>query len=160
MSRNSVPLIAAPQPMDREAEVARINRELEILRDRYALCGRMIVYWKVFVCIFLITVSAGVLALATELIHSGSLPGAFFILAMSSITAFLTLLFVRRSGLRWIDIASTQHSRMLDPFAYYPDRGQRPRLRSYAKNLELQISQHEQRLSELTDGPSHAPKAE
>jgi hypothetical protein len=64
--------------MDIDAEIDRINRDLEILRARYALYGRMGQVLKVFFVVAMPLFAIGVLALAVKLILLDTLSGNIF----------------------------------------------------------------------------------
>ena len=67
------------QPMDRDAEIAQINRELEILRDRYALYERMGRMLRVFFLALIPVVAIGALVLAIKFFLVDPLYGLFFV---------------------------------------------------------------------------------
>ena len=157
MPNPSVPRIPPHPATDRDADIARIRHDLDILRDRYAMYGRMAVVWKWFVCVVIGLVSTAVPAMIVTLAVSGALTEAMLLAILSSVSATVTVVYFRGRGTRWIDMASMPFYGPLDPFKYYPDRQQRPRLRSDAQYLELQIAECEQRLSELTAGQPERP---
>ena len=132
--------------MDRDVEIAQINRELAILRERYSTyerSSRMLrgVFW-----IWLPIIVLLVIAVTVKVI----LQDAFMGIVVAGMVAAIGLFVWRRRifrTFRWIDIASVQWS----PFsldAAVPS-GYHERL-SDAQLIEDQIAEREQRLSELS----------
>ena len=135
--------------MERDAEIAHINRELAILQARYALYRRTAGIMKVF-SIFLagpILAVAGV-AFAVKLFLFDVLYGLFFtggLLLLSLVVAW----YIKYGNLRWIDIACPQIRGIYNPYFYYPDADREMRPRSDAELLEWQIAERQRRLSAL-----------
>jgi hypothetical protein len=140
------------QKMDRDAEIAEINRELKILRDRYALYGRMGRMLKVFFLSMIPVLVIGALVLAVKFFLVDPLYGLFFtggVLLFGAATYWL----ISGATIRWIDLAS-QPPRFANPYTYttdYPGFGsffyRRPP--SDAETIERQIADRERRLAEL-----------
>jgi hypothetical protein len=140
--------------MENAEEIAQIERELAILRTRYALYGRCARILRGF---FLYLMPAVALACALRLFLFDALYAAFFV-GMVFVFAALIVLSLKSSGIRWIDLASQYFGKwglrdMNNPYFFYPDRHPRPR--SDAQFLEMQIADREKRLSELGRSPSN-----
>jgi len=134
--------------MDRDAEIAQLKRELEILLARYALYRRMAGILKVFFVALGALVAVGAIAFAIKLFLSDVLYGVFFAGALLIFVPAMIWL-VRASGLRWIDLADGSLRGIYLPHFYDPNKGLRMRVRSDAELLERQIVDYERRLSEL-----------
>lgn len=138
--------------MDRDAEIAKINRELEILHARHQLFAR----WGGILKSFFTTIlPLFVIALAvSEVAWAGADPGlaAIFVVLTIVLCAIIYVIFSPRDPRRgWIDLASPAIA-----FAY-PPRGLdalifdgRP---SDALVIEEQIAERERRLLELGVSP-------
>jgi hypothetical protein len=147
MSRNIVPLVPMAQSTDRDAEIDQLKRELEVLRERYALYCRMGRILKLF-CVTIIPLFAiGAIVLAIKLIQSDARSGVFLIAVGLLFGAIIWL--IGSSDLRWIDLASGQIRGIYDPHFFYPDIDVHERRRSDAELIEQQIADRERRLSEL-----------
>jgi hypothetical protein len=151
MSHQSVPPVAMPATMDRDAEINRIKKELEILRARHALYARMGRVLKIFFAVWTPLFATGLLALAVNLIVVDALSGVFFLgvlLAFGLLAIWLT----RLCNFRWIDLASSRvYGNPLNPCFVYPNMR---RCNSDAQLIEEQIAERERRLSELGEGAS------
>jgi hypothetical protein len=140
--------------MHRDAEIAQINRELEILRTRYALYERMGRMLRVFFLALIPVVAIGALVLAIKFFLVDPLYGLFFVGGVLLFSAAIYWL-ISGSDIRWIDLAS-QPRRFANPYTYttdYPGIGsffycRRP---SDAETIERQIADRERRLAELGD---------
>jgi hypothetical protein len=152
MLRSVVPLIPTPPAMDRDAEIDQINRELEILRTRYALYDRMGRVLKVYFAVITPLIAGALLALAIKFVLVDALSG-LFLTGVLLILGLVIFLLVRNSDLRWIDVAS-QIPRTTNPYFYSPAASNLRffllgRLPSDAQIIEQQIADRDQRLSEL-----------
>jgi len=131
--------------MDRDAEIAQINRELAILRERYSLYARYSRILRVVFWIWLPIVALLVIAVIVDIILQDTFMGVFGAGVVAAICFFIWL-FGSFQTFRWIDIASLQWSPFslvgAVPFAYYGRR-------SDAHLIEDQIAEGEKRLSEL-----------
>lgn len=134
--------------MDRDTEIAKIKRELDILRARHQLFARWGGILKSF---FTIIVPLLAIALAVaEVILAGADPGpaAMFVVLTIVLCAIIYLIFSARDPRRgWIDFASPAIAfayplRRLDAIIF----GGRP---SDAVVIEEQILERERRLAEL-----------
>jgi hypothetical protein len=141
--------------MDRDSEIVQINRELEILRSRYAFYRRWARVLRVFFLIWTPLAAALFLLGVVKLFRFDLAMGLFFV-GLAVIVSGLIWLWgpyppVRqqaRRGSGWIDLASPP----LQPIApllsgmgsnfYFPQR-------SDADLIEEQIAVREQRLKEL-----------
>ena len=132
--------------MDRDAEIAQINRELTILRERYSTYARSSRMLKVVFWIWFLIAALLVSAVIVKFLLQDELMG-IFIAAVVAATCLLIWLLGSSRSFRWIDIASVQWSPFsLDaavPSGYHERR-------SDAQLIEDQIAEREQRLSELT----------
>jgi hypothetical protein len=147
MSRNLVPLVPMTQSMDHDAEFDQLKRELEVLRERYALYCQMGRILKLF-CVTIIPLFAiGEIVLAIKWIQSDARSGLFFIVFGVLFGAISWL--IGSSDLRWIDLASGQIRGIYEPYFFYPDIDVHERRRSDAELIEQQIADRERRLSEL-----------
>jgi hypothetical protein len=134
--------------MENNPEIDRIERELALLRDRYALYGWWARILRGFF-IYLMPVVALACALAAFLFDP--LYGLFFV-AMVLVVVAIGALSMGSYGIRWIDVASQygfpgRDFGIFNPYFFYPDA--RPRPRSDAEFLEMEIADRERRLSEL-----------
>jgi hypothetical protein len=134
--------------MENDPETLQIERELAILRDRYALYGRCARILRGFF-IFLLPLVA--LACAIRLFLFDAFYGLFFA-GMMIVFAAAVVLCLKSSSIRWIDLASQYFgskyfNAIYNPYFFYPDA--RPMPRSDAEFLEMQIADREKRLSEL-----------
>ena len=135
--------------MGSNPEIDQIERELAILRDRYALYGRCARMLRGFF-IYVMPVVALACALGAFLYDSAY---GIFLLCMVLVVAALAALSMRSRGIRWIDVASQYsfHGRdfgaMFNPYFFYPNAGPAPR--SDAEFLEWQIAEREKRLSDM-----------
>ncbi|MFZ0424528.1 MAG: hypothetical protein WAL80_16755 [Xanthobacteraceae bacterium] len=132
--------------VERDAEIAQLKRELEILQARYARYRRSAQMLKGFCLAF---VPGLALVLAIKLFLFDTLYSLFFVGAV-----LLYVAVISRFDDRWIDVVSYFgfHSILLgpdvyNPYFYYPNV--RPRPCSDAELLEWQIGDRERRLSEL-----------
>jgi hypothetical protein len=149
MSRNLVPLVPMVHSTNRDVEIDRIKRELDVLRVRYAFYWRMGRILKLF-CVTIIPLFAiGALALAIKLIQSDPRSAIVFIAVGLFFGAIIWL--IGSSDLRWIDLASGQIRGIYDPYFFYPDIDAHERRRSDAELIEQQIADRERRLSELDE---------
>ena len=140
--------------MDRDAEIAQINRELEILRDRYALYERMGRMLRVFFLAMIPVVAIGALVLAIKFFLVDPLYGLFFV-GGALIFSVAIYWLIAGSDIRWIDLAS-QPPRFANPYTYttdYPGFGSffYRRQPSDAETIERQIADRERRLAELDE---------
>jgi hypothetical protein len=141
--------------MESNPEIDQIQRELAILRDRYALYGRCARMLRGFF-IYLMPVVA--LACALGAFQFDSAYG-LFLLAVVLVVAAIAALSMGAYGIRWIDVASQygfpgRDLGIFNPYFFYPDAGPAPR--SDAEFLERQIADREKRLSEL-ESASYSP---
>ena len=131
--------------MDRDAEIAEINRELTILRERYSTYARSSRRLKVVFWIWFPIVSFLVVAVVVKFMLQDALMGIYIAGVVAATCLFIWLIGSSRS-FRWIDIASVQWSPLsLDaavPSGYHERR-------SDAQLIEDQIAEREHRLSEL-----------
>jgi len=121
---------------DDRSEAAQIERELEILRSRYALMERSAKVAKIGFIVFLAIMAA----LAVLAIAVGNMPALFMSLAILVIAALSVLLY---PNARWIDIVTPE------PFA----AGRFSHRTSEAEIVETQIADREQRLAQI-NGPA------
>lgn len=138
--------------MDRNAEIAQINRELEILRDRYALYERMGRMLRVFFLALIPVVTIGALVLAIKFFLVDPLYGLCFVGGALIFSAAIYWL-IAGSDIRWIDLAS-QPPRFANPYTYTNDHPGFSSLfyrrqPSDAETIERQIAVRERRLAEL-----------
>lgn len=156
MSGNLVPTIPMAQPMDRDAEIDQIERELKILRSRYALYRRMGGVLKFFfvLCIPAFAIGASVLAITLR-----ELSGVFLLCSfLGFVFDLAVILLIAFSGLRWIDFASQSPRGIYSPYFFHPDTDVRQRARSEAELIEWQIADRERRLSELKESVLRSDK--
>jgi len=131
--------------MDRDADIGEINRELALLRARYAGYARAAAIMRAIVKILLPLAAA---ALAVKLFLFDPLYGAFFV-AMAAIVAVAAIWLVGSLGLRWIDFVSQSPRGIYNPYFFTPDVAPSQRARSEAELIEWQIAERERRLAEL-----------
>jgi len=131
--------------MDRDTEIAQVNRELETLRERYATYARSSRRLRVVFWIWLPIVALLIVALMVKVLLQDTLMG-MFVAGMVAAISLLIWLVGRSQTFRWIDIASVQWSPFsLDasiPSVYHGRR-------SDAQLIEDQIAERELRLKEL-----------
>jgi hypothetical protein len=160
MPHSVIPLIPMPPRMDRDAEIDQINRELDILRARYALYERMGRILKVYFAVITPLIAGAVLALAIKFILMDALSGAF-LAGVLLVLGLMIFLRVRDSNLRWIDVASWI-PRTTNPYFYRPSTSNLGfflgRLPSDARIIEQQIVDRRQRLVELDANIAGATK--
>ena len=137
--------------MDRNAEIARIRHELDILRARYATYerwGRVLrIFFMIWTPLFLVLVAA----LIVKAFLADPFMGGFF--AALAVVACLLLWLTRdrNSSLpllrgRWVDAASSMGAGI----SLYPGVASlRLTRRSDAREIEDQITKRERRLAEL-----------
>jgi hypothetical protein len=133
--------------MEREAEIAQIKQDLEILRARYAGYQRLArIERPIFIVLGLI-LAIGALALAVEIFAFDVLYGLFY---MAALLIFVTawVWSIRYTGVRWIDLAAPRVRGIYAPDFFKPG-GPRWPTRSEADVTEQQIADYERRLSEL-----------
>jgi len=144
--------------MDREAEIDQIKKELEILRARYALYGRMGRILKIFLMVWIPLFAIGILALATKLFLFDTFYGVFFVgVALIIFVAGIIWLVGypdprdKHRPLRWMDFASPplQYSNTFTDLSSFLLR----RPVSDVEMIEQQIADRERRLSELGEKP-------
>jgi hypothetical protein len=146
MSHNPVPLIPVRQAMNRDTEIDQIKRELNILRTRYALYGRMGRVLKVFFTVWMPLFASVLLAIAIKLIRDDMLSGMFF-LGILLTFGLLIIRLIQVRGFRWIDFASSRvYGDRLNPYFAYPNFD---RYKSDTQLIEEQIAERERRLSQL-----------
>jgi hypothetical protein len=134
--------------MENNPEIDQIERELALLRDRYALYGRCARILRGFF-IYLMPVVALGCALGAFLFDSAY---GLFLLAMGLVVAAIAAWSMESYGIRWIDVASQygfpgREIGFFNPYFFYPDAGPAPR--NDAEFLERQIADREKRLTEL-----------
>ncbi len=131
--------------MDSDAEIAQINRELAILRERYSAYARSSRMLRVVFWIWFPIVVVLVIAVIVKVLLQDALMGIFVAGGVAIICLFIWLIGSSRT-FRWIDIASMQWAPFsLDasvPSGYHERR-------SDAQLIEDQIAEREQRLSDL-----------
>lgn len=131
--------------MERDAEIAQIRHDLEILRARHASYER---WGKVLRAFFVYVPPLTVLVIAAILFMDDPLAGVFAVGLGGAIIAFLWLAGDRR--VHWIDVASLRVS----PFSMAPGIPFAARRSvSDALMIEEQIAERERRLLELGVGP-------
>ena len=140
--------------MDREAEIARIKHELDILRARHALYAK---WGRILKLVIMPLIAAAFVAVAVMIFTYDALYAIFFICTMCAVVA-LILLYLRDgrfgyAGRRfgWIDLASPPirfTNRYADLGSFLVRR--RP---SDAQMIEEQIAERELRLAELGVAP-------
>jgi hypothetical protein len=151
MPRNPVPSIPLRQAMNRDAEVDQIKRELEILRTRYTLYGRMGRVLKVFFMVWTPMFAIVLLAIDVKFIRDDSLSGIFF-LGVLLVFGLLIIRLIQVRKFRWIDFASSRiYGDRLNPYFAYRNFG---RYKSDAQLIEEQIAERERRLSDLGESAS------
>jgi hypothetical protein len=144
--------------MDRDAEIERIERELALLRSRYAGYSRLARIVKGS-CIALMLLSAiGALAFAIRLFLFDTLYGVFFVGALLVFSPAIAWL-LGSLDLRWIDVASPQLRGIYSANFFYPDADAPRRFRSFADLTEQQIADRERRRSELGAPPAGGDQA-
>jgi hypothetical protein len=141
--------------MERDTEIEQIRRELAILRDRYALHRRSAAVLRGFFMVLTPVAAIGALALAIALLMSGAIYG-IFVVGVVLLFGVSAIRLVTSSGLRWIDIVSSQLRGIYNPYFFYPDLKPRGRTPSDAELIEQQIADRERRLGELE---ASAPRA-
>lgn len=134
--------------MDRDTEIGAINRDLELLRARYAEYARAAAIMRVIVRIF---IPLAALALAVKLFLFDPLYGAFFT-AAAAIILGAAFWFAGSFDLRWIDFVSQSPRGIYNPYFFTPDVAPSQRARSEAELIEWQIADRERRLEELGAG--------
>ena len=143
--------------MDRNAEIDEINRELALLRSRYASYRRAA---EIMRAIFMVLIPLGAIVaaiFAVKLFLFDTLYGVFFLGAVLIFVAAITW-FVRSIDLRWIDFVSQQARGIYSPTFFYPDADPSLAPRSEAERIERQIAGRERLLSELgVSAPSTDP---
>ena len=138
--------------MDRDADTGEINRDLELLRARYAAYARSAAVMRALV-IYIIPLIA--FAVAIKLFLFDPLYGTFFFV-VSVLFFGAAFWFVRSLGLRWIDFVSQSPRGIYNPYFFTPDVAPDQRARSEAELIEWQIADHERRLRELGRGTDDA----
>jgi hypothetical protein len=141
--------------MENNPEIDQIQRELALLRGRYALYGWWARILRGFF-IYLMPVVALGCALGAFLFDSAY---GLFLLGMGLVVAAIAALSMESFGIRWIDVASQygfpgRDLGIFNPYFFYPDAAPAPR--SDAEFLERQIADRERRLSEL-ESASYSP---
>ena len=131
--------------MDRDTEIGDINRELELLRSRYAGYARAAAIMRAIVRIF---IPLAAVALAVKLFLFDPLYGAFFT-AITAIVFGAAYWFGGSLGLRWIDFVSQSPRGIYNPYFFTPDVPPSQRARSEAELIEWQIADRERRLAAL-----------
>jgi cytochrome bd-type quinol oxidase subunit 2 len=137
--------------MDRNAEIARIRHELDILRARYATYERWGRVLRIFFMIWTPLFFALAAALIVKAFMADPFMGGFF--AVLAVVACLLLWLTRgpNSSLpflrgRWVDAASSMGAGI----SLYPGVASvRLTRRSDAREIEDQIAERERRLAEL-----------
>jgi hypothetical protein len=137
--------------MERDAEIAQIMHELEILRARYALYAKWGRIVKVFLMAWLPLFAIAVVAMIAKAFLYDVVIGGFFA-GMTLIVAGLIWWVVKtsaseRSRFRWIDLVSPL-PRFSAPYGDFRSFVFGSRL-SDACLIEQQISERERRLAEL-----------
>jgi hypothetical protein len=136
----------------RAEEIARIKRELEILRSRYALVERWgrIMKWFLSICMPLAAIAVFTLIIVNrERVSATFGSGVVFWCSLVGFAAIIgaglwIVIFPRSDEQsRWIDIVSP-----LPYFSFYQGS------RSEAEQIEEQIAAREKRLMQLNGGPS------
>ena len=131
--------------MERDAEIAQIKHELEILRAHYALYGRWGGVLKGFLMVWTPLFAIGVLALTVKLFLFEVVLGGFFVAMMLVVAATPADL---RPPFRWIDAVSPPPRFSAAPYTDFRSFLLR-RHPSDAQMIEEQIAEREQRLMEL-----------
>ena len=130
--------------MERDAEIAQIKHELEILRARYALYER---WGRILRTFFMVGVPLAIFLIAAKLISTDPLMGVFFLGMCAVIGALFWL--SGNGPVRWADVASMRGLPIsMSPGIPHP-YGPRGRTTSDARLIEGQIAEREQRLLEL-----------
>lgn len=136
--------------MNRDVEIIQINRDLDVLRARYATYERSARMLKIAFMVWLPAIVILILAAIIKVFIADALMGVFFA-GMAVVVCFVVWLLcgLDPRDIRWIDVASAR----ISPFSLYPSipfgysrRG------SDAQMIEEQIAERAQRLTEL--GPS------
>jgi hypothetical protein len=125
--------------MDRDAEIAEIRRELDILRTRYALYAEWGRILKIFFTIGVPLMAVGGAVTAIAIFGTDALLAAFFVFMIAVMAAVIWLIMNLGVGGRapgWIDLAS--------PPARFTITSP-----SDARVIETQIAARERRLAEL-----------
>ena len=138
--------------MDRDADTGEINRDLELLRTRYANYERSAMVMRALV-VYIIPLIA--FAVAIKLFLFDPLYGAFFVV-VSVLFFGAAFWFVGSLGLRWIDFVSQSPRGIYNPYFFTPDVAPDQRARSEAELIEWQIADRERRLRELGRGTDDA----
>lgn len=133
--------------MERDAEIAQINRELEVLRGRYAIYQRIAFMTRGVFMVLMPALAIGVIGVAIMLRQFDAFPGILLVAAALVLPLAIRWLVVS-SGLRWIDLVSSQARGIYDPYFFYPDAKPPGRTPSDAELLERQIADRERRLAE------------
>jgi hypothetical protein len=132
--------------MDRDTEIGAINRELELLRTRYAGYARSAAIMRVIVRN---VIPLAAFALVVRLFLFDPLYGAFFT-AAAAIILGAAFWFAGSLDLRWIDFVSQSPRGIYNPYFFTPDVAPNQRARSEAELIEWQIADRERRLEELS----------
>ncbi|HZP77982.1 MAG TPA: hypothetical protein VFB45_17685 [Pseudolabrys sp.] len=135
-------------PMEREAEIDQIRRELAMLQSRYALYRRLAAFWRMFFIMLTPPLIIGAAIVAFRLFRFDILYGLFFVGGLLLVISVLVWV-IRSSELRWIDFAVLLLAGIFHPDFFSADPGERRRVRSVAEMVEQQIADREQRLSVL-----------
>jgi hypothetical protein len=143
--------------MERDAEVEQINRELEILRGRYAIYQRIALVTRGVFMVLMPALAIGVIAAAIMLRQFDLFPGILLVAAALVLPLAIRWL-ILSSGLRWIDLVSSQARGIYDPYFFYPDAKPPGRTPSDAELLERQIADRERRLTELGEDVPRASR--
>ena len=129
--------------MERDAEIAQIKRDLEILRARHALYERWGRILKVFFVVWApVLIIISIVALALRLAAFGAVYSGLFLGLFAVVAAILWLFHYAPSAdlfqLRWIDLASAPLFGSSFSFR-----------RNDVQMIEEQIAERERRLAEL-----------
>jgi hypothetical protein len=129
--------------MDRNAEIARINNQLEILRTRYALYERWGNILRKFLKVWLPLFVVLMLAVAVIFFQFDAVYAIYFVGMMLVAGGFFWVINIiwPLKPLFWVDLASPLRMRS----QIFPGKG----FRSNAEIIEQQIAEHERRLTEL-----------
>ena len=137
--------------MDENPEVGQLKHDLEILRTRYAGYQRLARIVRSIWISFGVILVVGALAAAVKLCTVDAVAGLFCIAALLIFVPAIVWV-IGSCGLRWIDVATPRERRISDRIYYSsffkPGSPIRP-FRSEADSVEQQISDLEQRLTEL-----------